>query len=189
MSLTNTTSGSVTEPVTYSDLEAHGRIPTGEQSYLEALISTSRMAAEHETGQVIPQQQFTWITNDFENGMALPVYPVRTIGSITYLDADGASQTLASSVYEVVTDKLVTRLYLKPNQDWPDLQSDAYNRITVVINAGMETVPENLKLAIKMIAATAYDNRQDEIVGEAGHIKVDQASKFFLRPYVRHTIG
>lgn len=188
MSLT-VTSTRVTEPVTPEELETHARIPAGEKEYLAALVSAARLAAEHETGQVIPEQQFTWVTNELSDGLVLPVYPVVSVASISYVDADGATQVLSSDVYTTVTEMMQTRLERKPNQDWPDLQSDGFNRVTIVINAGMASVPDNIKQAIMLISATAYENRQDEVIGESGKIKVDQASSFFLRPFKRHSIG
>ncbi len=188
MSLTNTTS-QITEPVTAAELETHARIPAGEKEYLAALVSASRIMAEHQIGQYIAEQQLTWTTNHFEDGLLLPVYPVTSVESITYLDTEAAMQTLSTDVYKLVVDKMQARLYLKPDQDWPDLQDDARDRITVVIKVGMDPVPAAIKQAIMLIAATAYENRQDEVVGESGHIKIDMASSFFLRPYKRYEIG
>lgn len=183
MSLTNT-SGSITEPLTVAELQTHSRID-GDEAYLTRLISASRRAAEAETKTVIPVQQFTWVTNKFEQGMELPVYPLASIVSITYLDIDGASQTVDAADYQVVTEGQTSRLYHRT--DWPGLESGTYNRVTIVMTAGSATPNEDIKQAMIMIASGLYENREDEIVGTIVS-KISWGSKYLLAPYKRHSL-
>lgn len=181
MSLTNTSS-TITEPVTLAELQEHGRV-AGESSYLTRLIAVARRAAENHINQVIPTQQFTWVTNELKDGMALPVYPLAAIVSISYEDTDGTTQTVSAEDYQVVTKGMVSRLYHR--SEWPDLEPDTFNRVTIVMTAGSGTTNEDIKQAIIMIALGLYENREDEVVGGGAVSKINLSSKMLLDSYKR----
>lgn len=183
MSLTNTSS-SITEPVTLAELQTHA-VLDGDDAFLTRLISAARRASESEIGQTIPLQQFTWVTNEFSQGMELPVYPLASVVSITYQDADGNPQTIDAADYQVVTDAMRSRLFHLT--DWPSLESGTYNRVTIVMTAGSATTEEDIKQAIIMTAASLYENREDEIVGTIIS-KVSWSSKLLLAPHKRHNL-
>lgn len=52
----------------------------------------------------------------------LPLYggPVSSITAVTYLDQDGASQTLSASLYSLRKVGDAGQVILKPDQEWPD---------------------------------------------------------------------
>lgn len=82
--------------------------------------------------------------------------PIDSVGSITYIDSAGASQTLATSVYDVDLYNRPGRVFLKYNQEWPSIRGDTYG-IVVNYTAGYGTastdVPEDVRIAILMLAA------------------------------------
>ena len=178
MSLTNTSS-SITEPVTLAEMQAHGRLDV-DDAYLTRLITVARRAAENHIGQVIPVQQFTWVTNELTQGMALPVSPLASIVSLSYEDVDGATQTIDAADYQIVTEGMRSRLHHLDS--WPELEGGTKNRVTIVMTAGSATTNEDIKQAIVMIALGLYENREDEVVGTIVS-KIAQSSKMLLAPY------
>jgi uncharacterized phiE125 gp8 family phage protein len=95
--------------------------------------------------------------------------PVISIGSVTYLDAAGASQTLATSVYALDNTHQVARMHLKYNQSWPDIRGDV-DGITITYSVGYgvdgSTAPASLKAAIKLLVAHWYENREAAVQGQ-----------------------
>jgi uncharacterized phiE125 gp8 family phage protein len=89
----------------------------------------------------------------------LPVAPISSVTSITYLDTDGVSQTLSTSVYEAVLIGRRPLIRLKVNQVWPTTRSCVADAITVTAVAGYSTVPEPLRAAMLMMIAQWYDER------------------------------
>jgi uncharacterized phiE125 gp8 family phage protein len=99
----------------------------------------------------------------------LPRPPLASVSSVTYLDQNGALQTLAGSYYTVDTTGEPGRLYLAYGQTWP-LTYAVPNAVTVTYLAG-KTTPEQvasmIKLAIKLTAADMFENRERERGGAA----------------------
>lgn len=183
MSLINT-SLAITDPVSVTEVQEHGRI-SGEDSYITGLIAAARAMAEHETGRVIPEQTFTWVTNDLCDGMELPVYPVSAINSFSYVDVDGATQTIASNQYQIVDKGFRQRLYSLDT--WPALQTSTHNRVTITLTAGVTAFSSDIKQAIMMIALGLYENREDEVVGTTVS-QISMGSKMILSKYKRFSI-
>ena len=109
--------------------------------------------------------------NDAEtyNSIRLTKSPVISIGSITYLDTAGASQTLSTDVYALDITKAVGRVHLKYNQSWPDIRGDV-NGITITYSAGYgvdgSTAPDSLKSAIKLLVGHWHENREAAVQGQ-----------------------
>lgn len=101
--------------------------------------------------------------NEFEE-MELHWQPVSAISSITYTDTAGATQTLASTVYELGNNHGIWHVRLKYGQTWPATRSHN-DVVTVTYTAGYGTsassVPEAIRQAIIMYAGSLYDNPQD----------------------------
>lgn len=93
----------------------------------------------------------------------LPYPPLRSVSSVQYLDADGATQTLDADTYVVVTTETPGRIELADGESWP---ATAVHPAAVTINfqAGYGApgdVPELVKVGIKLLAAHWYENRGD----------------------------
>jgi uncharacterized phiE125 gp8 family phage protein len=97
----------------------------------------------------------------------LPWNPLSSVTSITYTDAAGASQTVATTVYDVNTTTQPGFIHLKYNQFWPtSLRQDIALPDVVVITyvAGYGTtgaaVPDTVRQAIKLLALHLFENRE-----------------------------
>jgi uncharacterized phiE125 gp8 family phage protein len=94
--------------------------------------------------------------------LELPKPPVQSVESVIYLDPTGTPQTLDPSIYltDLVTEPC--RIYLRPGKAWPPYLA-ARNTIAIECVCGYESIdliPENAKLAIKMLVANFYENRE-----------------------------
>lgn len=114
----------------------------------------------------------------------LPLPPLQSVTSITYLDTDGNSQTLATSVYQVVNNgnspSYIREAY---SQFWP-VTYDQAQAVTVRFVAGWtsaDLVPKGIHHAIKLLVSQWYDRRESVVVGKT----VDAlpfAAEALLRP-------
>ena len=90
-------------------------------------------------------------------------WPVASVTSVKYTDSDGNTQTVDSSNYAVDTSSRVARIYPNSSYTWPDVK-DTVNAVQVRFVTGFaspESVPEDLRLAMKLIIGDWYDNRED----------------------------
>lgn len=167
----------MTEPVTLAEAKRYLRwIGTGdatldasEEADIEALITAGRQMAELWTERSIPAQVLQLRIRCFpcREFIQLPRSPVRTIDSITYVDADGDTQTWAAENYVLSREHEPVRLYRAYDVDWPDTR-DQPNAIVITYSAGYSTsaaVPCTLKTAIKWFVTYWFEQRQHVNIG------------------------
>lgn len=114
----------------------------------------------------------------------LPRPPLQSVTSITYTDTDGVTQTLSTSIYEVMTPwKLPGRVRRAASQTFPAHQYDNPWPITITFRAGYGTindVPRSVKRAALLWIGAAYRNRgdvpADEKLWDAIQRLLDQAA-------------
>lgn len=100
--------------------------------------------------------------------------PVQTVDSITYTDADGATQTLAANQYKVDIVSEPARIVPAYGTTWPATRNEI-NAVSVSYTAGYgaaATVPEGIKSWIKMRVGAMYENREEVVTGR-GIVAVD----------------
>lgn len=141
----------------------------------------------------------------FCDRLSLPLAPVQSIGSVTYVDIDDATQTLSTSVYELLSDSLGAYVARKPNQSWPsvgDGTSEARVKVTFVAGYGdaAADVPAALRQAIALAVGKLYSFAKSDVgltrdtvqgVGTqewsnaAILTEVDKMVGYLIRPYRR----
>lgn len=149
-------------PISLAEAKAHLRVDhTDEDDLVEALI---RAAVDHLDGwagilgrALEPQ---TWRLSEARDvrlprsgAVRLPLGPVVSITSITYLDADGAEQTIAGASYWLHGEDVV------PDDVWPEGTG-----LTVTWVAGTGTPPA-VKQAILLLVGHWYANREAVTAG------------------------
>lgn len=159
-------------PISVDDLKVHSRIvEDDEDTLLESLISAATTYCEKLTdNRQFVTATWDWTFRHFPRGrrFSLPKAPLQSVTSITYLDTAGASQTLATSVYGVLTDYSQPGcIYLKDSQTWPTVD-DADNAIVVRFVAGYgaaSDVPDSIQHAIRLLAGHWVENRETVSMG------------------------
>lgn len=168
------------EPVSLAQFKTHARISRDdEDATIRGYIMAARQYAEsRQRRQLITA---TWrLTIDsfypcgesrslFETAaIKIPLPPLASVTSITYVDEDGATQTLDSSLYLVDTQSEPGRIVPAFNQVWPYTR-EQINAVAITFVAGYGgtpgSVPATTRQAIQMLASHYYENREAAIVG------------------------
>lgn len=164
------------EPLSLEEVKEYLREDGDEQDVIiEGLIAAARQHVENVTGQRLITQTWRVELDRFPritarnpwSAIQLPFRPVQSITSVTYNVGAGAV-TVASSVYSVDIGAGGSLVRLAYGQSWPDLGGYGPNaiHITFVVGYGdAEDVPDDLKVAMKLLIADLYENREAQIIG------------------------
>lgn len=196
MSLTEQSAPSA-EPITLAQAKEHLKVDfNDEDSYINSLISAARIACENITGQRFIQRNMRLTLDAFpllsDTDIVLPVAPVQSITSITYIDQEGVEQTWSDSLYTFAFDPCYPRLRPAYNQDWPSNVRDDIAVININFVAGYfpddaspqdyaASVPEAIKHALKLIIGHYYEHRMD--AGRSLLHRIPFSASSLLNPY------
>lgn len=156
-----------TEPVDIEEVKAALKIEaTDDAALVERYIRAARSHVESRTGTRLVTQTMALRTDDWSDLESLPVAPVQSVSSISYVDTDGATQTLATTVYEARLYGLSPAVVLKYNQTWPTIRSGSLITVTVVAGYGSaESVPDEIAQAMLLMVGDLYAFRETAQVG------------------------
>ncbi len=162
------------EPVSVSELRDQSRI-TGndEDGYLSALITKARTYIEEKEWRAHITQTWDFYFDSFGSRLCLSKPPNQSITTVKYVDTDGSTQTVTSSIYELGEQDGIGFVRLAYNQDWPsDVRS---HPDTVIVQAvcgygGVSSVPATTKHAITLLAAHWYELREPVVVGDRSFV-------------------
>ena len=167
--------------VTLAQAKAHLRITySDEDSYITSLIAAARAFVEGPNGAGICLTPQTWrlsldvfpgsIRNagrashstGFQLGnvyseIRIPLGPVTAINSITYIDADGNSASVAT--WRTDYDTEPCRIWPDRGQAWPVIWFQP-GAVKVTFTAGYVTPPADLGWAMLMIISHLYEHRE-----------------------------
>lgn len=149
------------EPITLQNARDHCKVDgADDDALLRGYIVAARSYVETATDRTLPLTTYRLTLASFCDEIKLPKPPLVSVTSITYVDANGTTQTLSTDVYYVDTTTLQGRIVLKPGQSWPVL-GDAVYPVTITFVAGYsnETMPETAKHAIRLLVSHFYCNR------------------------------
>jgi hypothetical protein len=180
LSLTQTTPPA-TEPVSREEAKLWSKIVGGaEDALVDELIAAARIEVETMTGFQLVTATWTLKLDGFPIGrtpladrrasdvrpasvseIVLPHPPLQSVTSVKYVDEAGATQTVPAGDYTVDTGTLPGRLRLAYGASWPAVRRQP-GAVTIVYVAGFglaAAVPPNAKIAVKLLVADNYDNR------------------------------
>lgn len=161
----------VGEPVTLADAKAQLAIDVDDyDGLLKGLIAAARRHVETVTGRALLTQTWDAKFEEFpedDDGLWLPKAPLQSVTSVSYVDANGTTQTWSSATYTVdaPVGPHAQRGRVYPNYGllYPTTQ-DIPNAITVRFVAGYGTtvasVPEELRLALVLLVGHWFANRE-----------------------------
>ena len=151
-------------PVTITEAVDHLRVADeSEYAYIQSLISMATRWVERRIERQLVTATWKLHLDAFPPEIELRKLPVASVTSITYIDADGDEQTLASTVYqtEFTSEDRPGRIKLDYGQVWPSTRSGEYNAVTVTFTCGYgaaAAVPTTIKQAILMLMNHWFDN-------------------------------
>jgi len=176
MALTLVTAA-VTEPLSTGEFKDFARITDNTEDHLiDSWGLAAREKVEDDTRRALITQTWDWILDEFPDSsgavLTVPLPPLQSVTSITYVDTNGNSQIWAAADYQVDTDSTQGRIMPAYGQSWPSTR-DQMQAVTVRFVAGYGDnavdVPERLLNAMKVLVATWYENREDVIIGVAAN--------------------
>ena len=168
----------------------YGKHPDDE--LIEVYIQAATGAAEDYLQRYLSQRQLRLKRDDFptENmdGVTminLPVYPVLSVDSITYVDLAGDTQTLTG--YEVDSDGVPARIRVVEPPDVKEGLSNLTINVTVGYESGTspasaDLIPAVIKQAILMMVGQMYEHRESVVTG-AISTKIPQSFEYLLHPH------
>jgi len=119
-------------------------------------------------GRCLLTSEWTYQTDGFYGWMPLPFPDVSAV-AVTYIDPDGAEQTIDPALFEIVARSSETLLRLKPDFTAPALDTSLAEPVKVTFMAGYgaaaSDVPASLVQAVKLLAAHWYENREAVTAG------------------------
>lgn len=166
--------GPAVEPVTLAEAKRHCRVDMADD---DGLIADLIAAATRHCEQVTHRRFISQVWEDRLDAVpayvwTAPVAPVLSIGSVTYVDRDGATQTWSSALYRTdipagdsAGPARLTPLY---GELWPQARSITNTfavRFTVGYGTTAASVPADIKAAIKLMVGHLYANREAVNVG------------------------
>ena len=183
-SIVETVAASI-DPVTTDQMRRHLCLPTDDQSTEEDIDSHIKAATRY--GQKTLGAQFIQATFEYKlkwfpgGTFLIPLSPLVSISSITYVDTNGDTQTLATSVYEVDAAARPGRVGLQEGQVWPATQT-GLAKVTITFVAGYGTartdLPYTLTHAIKMLAAHLFNFREPIVEGSVSEVPLGLRTLF-----------
>lgn len=148
-------------PIGAYDLGRHldlDSLTTDDANYIEELVPAAFEMVERDCQRAIVSRNWVLKMDSFPSDeIELRMPPVSTVVSITYVDSDGDSQTLSSSVYETDLASAPARIVLGEGQSWPEAAC-VPNAVTVTFTAGYADgdLPFTLKQACLLAAGSLY---------------------------------
>jgi uncharacterized phiE125 gp8 family phage protein len=145
--------------VSLAEVQAYARIETGEEEALLAgLLRTASALCESFTGQLLVSRTFAVMVSAGHGWQRLPPVPVRSIGQVEVLAADGIATAISASDYEVDIDSR--------GNGWVRLLGRPNGRIRVSGTAGLAEesngVPEPLRQGIMRLVAHLFAARDGD---------------------------
>jgi uncharacterized phiE125 gp8 family phage protein len=162
------------DPISLAEAKEHLRETGSEQDGLIAgYILAAREFVENATHRRLITQtldytiDYCWPTDGcYRQRIELPVSPVASVTSITYVDGNGATQTLATNQYRAVVDGPLP--YIEPSYGvtWPTVREQgAAITVRFVAGTSLSGVPNPLMQAMRMMIGHWYSVREAVNVG------------------------
>lgn len=169
MNLTQTVAPTETA-ISVDEVRDHARIDGADDlNVVKALIDAATDWVENETNRQLVTATWVLRLDDFPLwAIHFDKAPLQSITSISYLDTDGASQTLTENTDFIVgANRHIGVITPAVDQTWPATQNriDAAT-ITFVAGYGARgVVPRGIKQAMLLLCAHWYENREALLVG------------------------
>lgn len=155
------------EPLTLAEAKKHlelGDDDTAHDQHVLRLITAARELVEHDCGIVLATGAHTLTLDDFpgELEVYLPVRPVTSITSITYIGTDGVTYTMSAADYQLDNNEPQPEVRLSYLAEWPTSRGEP-NAVTITFVAGYASqaaVPQSFKQMMLLEIARRFQDRE-----------------------------
>ncbi len=191
-------SGPGSEPLSLAEAQQHLRIirqDGDETAWLTATITACRRWYEDQTDRALVQQTFLMAFDAFPGRtideyrppgwrygiIRVPRAPLVSVTTLQYIDTNGVLQTLDPSQYQVDAISEPGRVAPARFLVWPVTDPLSFNAVQLTFVCGYTTPPEDCKIAVKLLVAHCYQNREATVEGALSKVP------FSLMSFVRQT--
>jgi uncharacterized phiE125 gp8 family phage protein len=171
--------GPALDPVSLAEAKAHCRVAISDDDGLIAgYLLAARQIIETELRRSLISQTWDYFVDcdwpcekvggQWHRRITLPLPPLLSVTSISYVDSSGGTQTLAADQYRVSTKRHEGVIEPAYGVTWPPVR-DQVDAITVRFVCGYgpnpSDVPEPIRQAILLLVGHWYENREAVNVG------------------------
>lgn len=155
----------VSPVVSLAEAKAHVRCDgSADDDVLNRMVAdaTARIEGPNGAGIALVSQVWELTLDRFPAAITLPLGPVLSVDTITYRDAGGESQALASSTWRAATRRSPAQIWPAGGQAWPGTDNEP-EAVTVRFTAGFggpADVPADLRGAVLLLVGHFYANRE-----------------------------
>lgn len=165
----NLVTDTTAEPVTLSDAKDHMRVTTTEEdTIITNMIVVARKWCEGYSGRAYMDQTWDIYLDDFPDvPYEVPLPPLQSITHIKYVDTDDTTSTVDSDTYNVDSYSAPGRINLACGESWPTTTLRTVNGVVIRVVCGSTAigdVPEEYKLAIKLLVGHLYEHREETTI-------------------------
>lgn len=179
------------EPITLEEAKAYLRVDDStEDTLISALITAARRKFENDTlHYLLPQTWELYLNRDEISSEPISINKsdITAISSVKYYDSSNTQQTLSTSDYQ-------TAISGKPSCIQIITMPTIYDRLEAMVirftlgYTNAAAVPEDIKLAIKLLLATWYENRQTVVTGTQVN-DIPMTYQFIMETYRNRVYG
>lgn len=178
------------QPVTTAELKEWSVVEhTEDDAIVAALIDSATKIAEEYTGRYFVDQVWQFAFDEWPSG-ELTIVGARNVIAVDRIQYKQTSGTFLAQTGSAITDNYFiddqsTDLKICAVNGWPSTYSQGYNNVLIDVNMGYgaaSTVPEPLKVAIKLLCAHLYKNRESSVIGTISG-ELPQGLNYHLDPY------
>ena len=149
----------------------HLRLGTGfaddgsEDPLLELYLRAAMAAIEARIGRMLLAREFSWTVTRWreEASQGLPVTPVRSVGAITLVDAEGTEVSVDPEAWSVLRDSQRPRLVGRFGRSLPRIPRGGHAEVRFRAGFGeaWDELPTDLRQAVFLLAAHYFEYRAD----------------------------
>ena len=166
------------EPITLDEVKAFAVVfEDMDDALLTSFITVAREDAENYTNRQIMSATFELYTDCLVQDMKMPKNPIQSITKIEYMDDNGDYQLLSD--YYLYGDGDISKIHF----DTFVSHKSHKKAIKITFIAGYVNVPETIKIYLKHIVSTMYENREKFVVGVSVNEMVGNMYKAMLDKY------
>lgn len=155
------------EPISLAEAKLHLRVDIDDDdSYISALITAARQAAEATTNRAFITQTWDLFADRFTalDRIMVPLPPLQSVTGIYYTPYGGVETTLTIAHYSVDTSSDPGRVVLNFGYCWPGSTLIPVNGMRMRFVAGYgaagSNVPQSIRQAMLLMIGHYYENRE-----------------------------
>lgn len=157
------------EPLEVEEANEHLHV-SGQDEYVTSLIKVARKSIERYLQRTLITTTYIAYADKWEGEFKLPFPKLQSVETVKYYNSNGTLTTLTEDdYYWVVTSGEPGIIKRKYDVVYPELNLGMPDAIEIEYTAGYgdeaETVPEDIRHAMKLLIGNYYEQRSDIVVG------------------------